>query len=180
MTTTDERIRSNKPAGNDIRTSRTMKDRAIEENREVTDDERVEMFRQQFFNSSLPDLPSIDGWHTCWLTTTNPRDSIHTRMRLGYEAIKPEDIPGWEYATLKTGDWTGFIGVNEMLAFKLPNSLYFKYMKEAHHDAPLREEEKLTDTADFLEQSAKASKSRLSIGEGNLELGDDREALFDL
>ena len=29
-------------AGNDIRTSRTMKDRAIEENREVTDDERVE------------------------------------------------------------------------------------------------------------------------------------------
>ena len=91
MTTTDERIRSNKPAGNDIRTSRTMKDRAIEENREVTDDERVEMFRQQFFNSSLPDLPSIDGWHTCWLTTTNPRDSIHTRMRLGYEAIKPEE-----------------------------------------------------------------------------------------
>ena len=41
-----------------------------------------------------------------------------------------------------------------------------KATKEAHHDAPLREEEKLTDIADFLEQSAKASKSRLSIGEG--------------
>ncbi len=39
MTTTDERIRSNKPAGNDIRTSRAMKDRAVEENREITDDE---------------------------------------------------------------------------------------------------------------------------------------------
>ena len=178
--TTDERIRSNKPAGNDIRVNRAMKDRAVEENREITEDERVEMFRQQFFNSSLPDLPPIDGWHTCWLTTTNPRDSIHTRMRLGYEPIKPEDIPGWEYATLKTGDWAGFIGVNEMLAFKLPNSLYLKFMKEAHHDAPLREEEKLTDTAEFLEQTAKASKSRLLIGEGNRELGDDREAIFDL
>ena len=178
---TDERIsrKPRKPAGEN-RTSRAMEDRAVVENREVTDDERVEMFRQQFFNSSLPDLPNIPGWHTCWLTTTNPRDSIHMRMRLGYEAVKPEDVPGWEYATLKTGDWAGFIGVNEMLAFKLPNSLYYKYMKEAHHDAPLREEEKLTDTADFLEQSAKSSKSRLSIGEGNLELGEDREAIFDL
>jgi hypothetical protein len=53
-------------------------------------------------------------------------------------------------------------------------------MHEAHHDAPLREEEKLTDTADFLEQQARASKSKLQIGEGNLEIGQRREALFDL
>jgi len=46
---------------------------------------------------------------------------------MGYEPIKPEDVPGWEYATLKTGDWAGFIGVNEMLAFKLPMDLYGKY-----------------------------------------------------
>ena len=101
-------------------------------------------------------------------------------MRLGYEPIKPEDIPGWEYATLKTGDWAGFIGVNEMLAFKLPNSLYLKFMKEAHHDAPLREEEKLTDTAEFLERQASASKSKLVMGEGNREIGEYREAQFDL
>lgn len=175
----DERLK--KPAVADSnRESRAMQDRAVVENREITEDERVEMFRQQFFNSALPDLPNIPGWHTCWLTTTNPRDSIHMRMRLGYEPVKPEDVPGWEYATLKTGDWSGFIGVNEMLAFKLPLSLYQKYMQEAHHDAPLREEEKLTDTAEFLEQTARASKSRLSIGEGNLELGEDREAMFDL
>jgi hypothetical protein len=102
------------------------------------------------------------------------------RIRLGYEPVKPEDVPGWEYATLKTGDWAGLIGVNEMLAFKLPISLYEKYMQEAHHDAPMREEEKLTDTADFLEQQARASKSKLQIGEGNLEMGQRREAIFDL
>lgn len=67
-----------------------------------------------------------------------------------------------------------------MLAFKLPMSLYEKYMREAHHDAPMREEEKLTDTAEFLEQQARASKSKLQIGEGNLEMGQQREALFDL
>jgi len=174
---TDERLK--KSAG-DKRDSRTMTDRAVTQNREVTEDERVEMFRQQFFQSSLPDLPKLPGWHACWLTTTNPRDSIHMRIRLGYEPIKPEDVPGWEYATLKTGDWAGLIGVNEMLAFKLPMSLYQKYMNEAHHDAPLREEEKLTDTAEFLEQQARVSKSRIDMGDGNKEIGQNREARFDL
>jgi seryl-tRNA(Sec) selenium transferase len=67
-----------------------------------------------------------------------------------------------------------------MLAFKLPISLYEKYMKEAHHDAPLREEEKLSDTAEFLEQQARTSKSRLTMGDGNMEIGQQREAQFDL
>lgn len=173
----DERLK--KSAG-DNRESLAMQDRTVTENREISDDERVEMFRQQFFQSSLPDLPSIPGWHMCWLTTTNPRDSIQIRIRLGYQPVKPEEVPGWEYATLKTGDWAGFIGVNEMLAFKLPMSLYEKYMLEAHHNAPLREEEKLTDTAEFLEQQARASKSKLQIGEGNMEIGKNREARFDL
>ena len=174
---TDERMK--KSAGEN-RVGRAMTDRAVTENREVTENERIEMFRQQFFQSSLPDLPRIPGWHCCWLTTTNPRDSIQMRIRLGYEPLKPEDIPGWEYATLKTGDWSGFIGVTEMLAFKVPMSLYEKYMREAHHDAPLREEEKLTDTADFLEQQARSSKSKLTLGEGNTELGQKRQAQFDL
>jgi hypothetical protein len=174
---TDERVK--KSAG-DARESRAVEDRTKTESRELSDDERVEMFRHQFFQSSLPDLPMIPGWHMCWLTTTNPRDSIQTRIRLGYQPVKAEDVPGWEYATLKTGDWQGFIGVNEMLAFKLPMSLYLKFMQEAHHDAPLREEEKLTDTAEFMAQQASASKSRLIQGDGTQELVQKREARFEL
>lgn len=173
----DERLKKSADEG---RRNRVMVDRAITEDRALSDDARVDMFRQQFYQSSLPDLPKIPGWHLCWLTTENPRDSIHVRMRLGYEPVKPEDIPGWEYATLKTGDWEGFIGVNEMLAFKLPMSLYESYMREAHHEAPLREEEKLTDTAEFLEQQAKASNSRIDRGDGNIAIGERREAIFDL
>ena len=116
----------------------------------------------------------------CWLTTTNPRDSIQQRIRLGYEPVKPEDIPGWEYASIKTGEWQGFIGINEMLAFKLPMSLYEKFMMEAHHDAPNREEGKLTDTADFLEDQAKASGSRIEKGDGNKVLGEQRQGQFEL
>lgn len=164
----------------DNRDSRAMVDRTVTENRAVTEDERVEMFRQQFFQSALPDLPSLPGWHLCWLTTTNPRDSIQMRTRLGYEPVKPEDIPGWEYATVKTGEWAGFIGVNEMLAFKLPQSLYLKFMEEAHHNAPLREEEKLSETAAFMEQQARASGSNLAMGDGTSELGKSRQARFEL
>jgi len=172
----DERLK--KSAEN--RESRAMQDRAVTESRALTEDDRLELFRQQLFQSALPDLPQIPGWHLCWLTTANPRDSIHARLRLGYEPVKPEDIPGWQYATVKTGEYAGFIGVNEMLAFKLPQSLYLKFMQEAHHDAPLREEEKLTDTADFLEQQARSNKSRLDMGEGMSGLAEKRQARFEL
>ena len=75
---------------------------------------------------------------------------------LGYEPVKPEEVPGWEYASIKTGEWQGFIGVNEMLAFKLPMSLYEKFMMEAHHDAPNREEGKLTETAEFFRRTSQS------------------------
>ena len=159
----DERL---KKALGEGRGNRAAYDRAVIEERSISDDDRVEMFRQQFFQAALPDLPKIPGFHTCWLTTTNPRDSIQMRIRLGYEPIKPEDVPGWEYASIKTGEWTGFIGVNEMLAFKIPTSLYKKYMQEAHFDAPNREESRLTDTAEFLKQEAAKQGSRVDEGDG--------------
>jgi len=174
---TDERL---KKSADTVRESRAMGDRPVTENREITEQERVEMFRQQLFQSALPDLPKIPGFHTCWLTTTNPRDSIQARIRLGYEPVKPEEVPGWEYASVKTGEWQGFIGVNEMLAFKLPLSLYEAFMREAHHDAPLREEEKLTDTAEFMEQQARASGSSVVKGDGMSDFGVKREARFEL
>ena len=81
--------------------------------------------------SNLPNLPKIPGWHLCWLKTTNPRDSIQQRIAFGYEPVKPEELPGWEYAIINGGDWDGFIGLEEKLAFKLPMRLYDKYMTEA-------------------------------------------------
>ncbi len=87
--------------------------------------------RRRSFQSTLPPLPTIRGWHPCWLTTSNPRDSIQMRMQLGYQPIRPEEVPGMEYAILRTGEWAGFIGIDDMLAFKLPTNLYEKYMQEA-------------------------------------------------
>ena len=75
-----------------------------------------------------------------------------------------------EYATVKTGEWQGFVAVNEMLAFKLPMSLYKKFMQEAHHDAPAREEGKLAEVADMLREQAERSGTRLVEGDGMSDL----------
>ena len=144
----DDRLK--KELGVASRRSRAMEDRNVSEDRTRSEDDRLEMFRMQLHNDALPDLPPIPGYHVCWLTTANPRDSIHRRMQLGYEPVQPEDAPGLDYATAKTGEWVGMVAINEMLAFKLPLSLYEKFMQEAHHNAPAREEGKLADTADFL------------------------------
>lgn len=152
------------------RQPRAASDRAVTENREVTEDDRLEMFRQQLFNNVLPDLPDIPGWHVCWLTTTNPRDSIAARMRLGYEPVTAEDIPGGTFPTMKTGEYAGLVGINEMVAFKLPMSLYQKFMAEAHHHAPAREEQALADTADMIRGEAERAGARLIEGDGNEEL----------
>ena len=179
MIESDDRLKKEQGAG---RRSRAMDDRAVTERREVNEDERLEMFRNQLFNDALPDLPPIPAYHLCWLTTTNPRDSIHRRMQLGYMPVRPDEIPGMEYATVKTGEWQGFVGVNEMLAFKLPVTLYEKFMQEAHHDAPAREEGKLADTADFMREQAERAGGRLIEGDGisDLRRGNPDRGIFEL
>lgn len=162
------------------RKPRTASNRkSANQQRVLSDEERLDEFRKSFFQSVLPDLPPIEGYHVCWLTTTNPRDSIPGRIRLGYEPVKSKDIPGWEYATMKTGDYAGCIGVNEMIAFKLPMHLYEAYMREAHHVQPLYEEEKLSSVLDVIrEEAAMAAKSgargiKFEMEEGMAELGQD-------
>jgi len=165
----DDRLKKEPDVG---RQGRELVDRQVAENREVSEDDRLEVFRAQLFNDALPDLPEMPGYHVCWLTTTNPRDPIHRRIQLGYEPIKAADVPGMEFASIKTGEWAGLVGVNEMIAFKLPTTLYQKFMQEAHHDAPLREENKLAETAEIMRQQAEGSGSTLYEGDGLVEMRD--------
>jgi hypothetical protein len=152
------------------RQSRAAEDRPVTENREISEDERLEMFRMNLYNDALPNIPDIPGYHVCWLTTTNKNDTIQMRLRLGYELIRGDDVPGMELVTQKTGEYAGCVAVNEMIAAKLPLSLYYRYMQEAHHDAPLREEDKLAETAEIMREQAERSGSRLLEGDGMSEM----------
>lgn len=168
MTNRDARLSSRERTKDE---DRAMQDRPITEDREMTDQERLDALRFNTFNQTLPDLPNIPGFHSIWLTTTNPRDSIQSRIRMGYEQITQADVPHWENYSIKTGDYAGAFGVNEMLAFKLPNRLYKMYMKENHHDAPNREEEKLNATLMLIKENAERSKARVDVEEGTGEMG---------
>lgn len=155
----------------DQRQDRSEQDRPATEIREVSDATRLEAFRAQMFQTTLPKLPDIPGYHTCWLTTTNPRDPIMTRLNWGYEPIKAGDVPGFDSVSLKTGEYAGCIGVNEMIAFKLSLSLYEMFMTEAHHKLPNEEEEKLNATLELIADEARKKGAKVLAGDGTAALG---------
>lgn len=141
--------------------------------RSVSDDDRLNAYRNAMHQSALPQLPEIDGYHVCWLTTTNPRDPIHGRLRLGYELLKPEELGGAHFETLKSGEWAGCIGINEMIAAKLPVHLYQGFMAESHHNAPAREESKLRETAEAIKRQAEHMGAKVQVGDGLSDLPDE-------
>lgn len=156
---------------------RATEDREHQE-RDITDDERLELFRLAMFQNQLPALPHMPGWHPCWLTTANPRDSIQGRLRLGYQLIKPEEVPGWEHNILTSGSYAGCIGINEMVAAKLPMRLYELYMTEAHHNQPLAEEGRLRSTLDVVREAN--GKTQVYLEGGMEALGrNPRRAHFE-
>ncbi len=170
-----------KRVSEDSRVDRVFKKRIVKKNRKLSDSRRLDMFRKQFFQSALPDLPKIPGFHVCWLTTTNPRDTIHGRMRLGYTPIKASEVPGYEQLKITSGEHAGHIGVNEMIAFKLPLRLYKQYMTDVHHTQPAYEEQKLRRAIEEAEEALAAQgigkhKVRIEEEEGNAELGKARRA----
>jgi hypothetical protein len=169
----DERLR--KTTG-EARESRAMNDRPVTEDRQMTDQERLDMFRQSFFQSALPNLPKIPGYHVCWLTTTDPRDAVPMRLRYGYELITTDMVPGWESTSIKSGEYAGYIGVNEMLAARIPTRLYEMYMAENHHAQPNKEQSKLADVADRIKAQAQKKGADLEVESGFLGLRETSRA----
>lgn len=161
----EDRLRKTSSVSRD---DRAMEDRAVTENREMTDADRIELFKMQLFQNVLPDLPKIPGYHVCWLSTTSQNDTILSRERLGYTPITRADIPGWDYdkVSLKTGEYAGLIGLNEMLAYKITDKLYQAYMTHSHHTAPNEQDGKLVADIDQISQQAKSGKSYVQTQEG--------------
>lgn len=134
------------------------------------EDEKFALFAQQHFNGVLPDIPPIPGYHVCWLSTNHQADTIPKRIRMGYTPVKPDEVEGFEHVTLKTGEYAGLIGVNEMVAFKIPQSLYLRYMQYNHHDEPARQVEGINAQVDSLKGQAERDGGRIIEGDGMEEI----------
>lgn len=176
----DPRLANRKDQQNDPRQDRAATDRPVTERREMSDEERLEAFRNTSFQHTLPETGKLAGYHLCWLTTQNPRDSIATRTRWGYSPVRPEELPEYEFSTVKTGEYAGCVGVNEMVLFKIPQHLYEMYMKEMHHEGPLKEEKKLSAVLEVIASEARAHGAHVEMGDGSATLGKQgRRPIFE-
>ena len=148
------------------RKSKASQSRQVTEDRQSTDADRLEIFRQSFAQAALPDIPPIPGYHVVWLASDNIRDSLQMRARMGYTPVLDEDVKGFEFVAEKGGKFEGMIKVNEMVAYKLPLELYNMYMQENHHYKPAAEETKLTDAVTAVKEAMRAKGGHVDVGDG--------------
>ena len=166
----DERLKKSADAGRDSRSTEDVR-RLDNDGAGTTVSERRKMFRNEWTQEALPNPPTIPGFHLCWLSTTSSYDSIQKRIRIGYVPVTAEELTGFDTYRMKGGEFEGFIAVNEMVLFKLPNEIYNELMQELHHHAPNDEEGKLGQSAirDYKDSNGKQLTS--IEGDGFAELG---------
>ncbi len=167
---TDERIRRDSAADTSARQPRAMESRDRTEDRQNSDDEAMKSFIAGLDAEVLPTLPKIPGYHVVWLSMTHQTDSIHRRQKMGYQPIKPEDLPKeFEHLTGPKGTKVeGLISCNEMVGYKSPERLYRAIMTHFHHTRPIETEEQIRMT---LESAVEQEAVETELGEGFRNLG---------
>lgn len=158
----DDRLRKNTTAGRENRAKEDLQRRGPEEQM-ISSEERRRMFRSEWLQEALPKPPEIPGFHLCWLSTTNQYDPIHKRLRMGYEPVKAEELPGFDNYKVKSGEMEGFISCNEMVLYKMPQEVYQDIMAEMHHFAPLDEQQKIKVQQEMLMESTRDSQGKALI-----------------
>lgn len=163
--TTDGRTGSALRQGGERRDERAHQQREVNDRYELSDEVRLAEFRASQSQVSLPNIPDIPGFHVCWLTRNNQAQSLEQMRRLGYSPVTAEDIPGWHYATEKSGASDGWIAVNEMVAAKIPLRLYDMYFREVHHHAPQAEEDRMRAVLDNIREQAARAGAKVLEGD---------------
>lgn len=163
----DSRLKKTLNAGG--RESRSSQDlsRAPVDEKFMSAQERRKMWSDEWTQSALPKVPSLDGWHLCWLSTTNSYDSLDKRIRLGYQPVKAEEFPGFENYRVKAGEHVGVIACNEMILCKIPEEMYQDIMLQMHHEAPLEEADKIRVQLESLQGARDNSGRSLGAVEGD-------------
>lgn len=105
--------------------------------------ERMQLTRQEWTQDVLPTPPKVDGWHFCWLSTTNSSDPIYKRIQKGYRPVKATEMGSFTRTQVTEGEFEGCVSCNEMILFKIEEELYQDIMLYLHHELPMSEEELL-------------------------------------
>lgn len=169
----DERIA--KRAGNDAaRGNRLTLDRSQTEDRENTDSVRRAERRAMLsdVNTLLPPAPDMPGYHTFWATTTNNKDTVEGRQRMGYTLVARAELPDFCLNSQKSGEISeDRIMINEMVLMKLPMDLWQEDMMYKHHELPSESIQNLKDSV-RIGQDGKGRQVAYSGGEFNNGVAD--------
>lgn len=150
--TTDRGAREARGAGRHaVSREAAAKRTKIADERGLSREQMIAKFRNEMFANVMPTLPDIPGYHLCWLSTTNQYDSLAHREAIGYERVKPEDLPGFDHITIASGPYAGCIGLNELILAKIPVDIWHEYMKIAHDERPYAEEEKIREVVKYMQ-----------------------------
>jgi|GEM_PF-2067112 len=137
-----------------------------------TDPERRERMRAIFRDSVLPNLPSKEGLHRCWVSTTHNNDTPQRRLRLGYWFYKLEDArnEGWHadefVITDAASPYKGFIMWREMIAMEIRYEDYCMIMRELHHDQPMDQARSIYETLDAAGERIRDMGGRTTMAPG--------------
>lgn len=152
----DDRLK--KSSGADARGSRDMADasRVNSDGGSLSAEERRRLLRQEWVQEVLPSIKSPEGWHYCWLSTTNSTDPIHKRMQMGYTPVRASEVPGFTSSQYKVagGEFDGCIACNEMLLFKVEDQRYQDLMTVYHSDMPAEQEQSIKERIGTQEQDS--------------------------
>lgn len=175
----DERLKKN--AGEASRGPRDLADsaRINKDGGSLSAEERRKLLRQEWVQEVLPTVPAPEGWHYCWLSTTNSTDPVHRRIQMGYMPVKASEVPGFHAAqyTVTGGEFDGCIACNEMLLFKVTKERYNDLMTIYHDDMPAEQEQSIKERVNGSSEYDSSGR-RLVSSEGFERLGRRTQSNF--
>lgn len=153
-------------------------DRTVVESRDQIDDSRFDEVDDDWSFDKMPALPQIPGYRTIWLSTTHKQDTVPRRIRLGYELLHVNECPDLRHLSSKYGDYGDVIMCEEMLAAKIDEQRYQKYMTHFHHKKPLEDEGGIKEEIERVQARALSVRGRVDLEGGMQELGKARKPKF--
>jgi len=122
--------------------SLSSQDYPVQGDATMSDAELLRRYRVSLTSNILPTIPSIDGFHVCWvpMNSNNIYDTVDYRRGIGYSVVKQEEIPAFQSPSNRSGQIEGCVSHNEMILMKLPSKLYQMYSLDTHHSQPNEQE----------------------------------------
>ena len=104
--------------------------------------------------SSLDAPPAPDGYRHRWIRTEvlgfNDAKNMSGKIRSGWELVRADEYPDYDYPQIADGKYAGVIGVGGLVLARIPEEL--AKQREAYYNARTQDREKAIENEPMKEQ----------------------------